>query len=179
MKTYKVLKDFPSSDGGYSHKKDSIYKPTQSKQRTKNLIRLGYIERIPEQPNTVWDLKNGDRYYIIELGAHITRVTWTSDIFDKSAREIGNIFLTKADAEKELARRKAKQILLRDTKGFKASKDNDYRHIKVYYAKGCGLDTASDIGSTDGIQFRNHEEAEASIMNHPNEWKIYLGVEDE
>lgn len=67
-KTYKVLKDFPSSDGGFEHKVGKTYKPSQSETRTKALERLGYIKEIPKEPKTVWDLKVGDIYYVIEHG---------------------------------------------------------------------------------------------------------------
>lgn len=94
------------------------------------------------------------------------------------ASDIGWSFQTKEECDRYIKRQKAKQILLRDAKGFTPSKNDSYEHFEVYYTKVGGLDVCSDIGLDDGIHFETHEDAEASIKAHKKEWKTYLGVEE-
>lgn len=188
MIKYKVIKSFPSSDAGYHHLAGEIYKPTQSATRTRNLERLGYIEEIPQRPKTVWDLKEGDNYYFIDTigntgGCFSAR---KEDLkYMRRYREVGNCFLTLKEAENELARRKAKQILERDTKGFKASRSSS----RFYYVCYDIYDHSFDVGYwdtdscggelTSPISFATRDDAEASIKAHPDAWKTYFGVDND
>lgn len=181
MKQYKVLKEFPSSDGRYVHKEGSEYKPTKSVSRTKNLERLGYIEGIPEQPKTIWGLKEGDKYFVIDCLGVIDQQTWSGSFFDKQSRGMGNIFLACKEAEKELARRRAKVVLLRDTKGFKPDwKSCKFGWSVTYEVMGMDphfkVDWAEWVDET--IRFATEEDAEASIKAHEKEWETYLQIED-
>lgn len=187
MNKYKVLKSFPSSDGGVIHNEGDTYKPTQSATRTRNLERLGYIERTPRQPKTVWDLKEGDDCYHINNDGSIAHIVWCNTAWSMGMRDMGNAFLTEEEAKKELAHRKVKAILERDTKGFKPDwgKPNateDKWIYTIYYShRICQLvcnGYAVNQFPCD-IWFTTEEDAEASIKAHEKEWKIYLGVENE
>lgn len=182
MKAYKVLKEFPSSDGGCIHKEGSRYKPTKSASRTANLERLGYIEELPKQPKTVWDLKVSDTCYHIMTDGLVHKEGWTNQEQEQAIRDLGNVFLTREEAEKELARRKAKQILLRDTKGFKPKfgancSIEDFGYEVQYEIDVDGLYAISYKHNDGTIRFATEEDAKASIKAHEKEWKTYLGVE--
>lgn len=181
MKQYKVLKDFPSSNGGYIHEEGTTYKPTRSKTRTENLLKFGFIEEIPEQPNTVWDLEDGDRFWFINTTDEVAYVSWSKwhSIY-KPEREIGDIFFTKEEADIELARCKAKQILLRDTKGFKPNWSDKEWKWEVYYNYNCRelhIGAYCSSFSHNDLWFATREDARSSIKTHEKEWKIFLGVE--
>lgn len=148
-------------------------------------IKHGFLEPI-RALKTVDDLKDGDVYFDINSAKMIGRGYYCSyNQAIKAQREVGDIFLTKEDAKKELARRKARVILLRDTKGFKPDWENtsalDNKWVyTVYYSH------RENILQTNGyainrfpcdIWFATEADAEASIKAHPNEWKTYLGVE--
>lgn len=184
MTKYKVLKDFVSSDGGFIHKEGSEYQPTKSASRTANLERLGYIEEIPKQPKTVWDLKEGDTYWGIELFrlTGFCVMEYTFDLRAAHLREIGGVFLTEEECKKELARRKAKQILLRDTKGFKPDWSNERQYkYDVYYTHPHGeliVSQAKCISNHKDLWFRTKQEALDSIENHRDAWLTYFGVEE-
>lgn len=163
-------------------------------------IEHGFIKEIRRpKSKTVYDLKVGDIYFRINANASIGVFNYADDRDDEGARAIGNMFLSRGDAEKELARRKAKQILLRDTKDFKPDCHGEgnlnctwtikwKRHYIDYKdAQGCMKDKpvwklkiihADDIYDQNLIYFASEEDAEASIKAHEKEWKIYLGVED-
>lgn len=143
-----------------------------------------WFEEIPEKQKTVWDLKEGDKYWGIEL-SNLTGFSVGEYEFNLRARhyrEVGDVFLTEEDAEKELARRKAKVILERDTKGFKPNIDN--LNQKRYYVSydPTRKKLWSDYEDFDSVSrlivFKSLEDAEASIKTHEKEWKTYLGVEE-
>lgn len=140
-----------------------------------------WFEEIPEEPKTVWDLKEGEVYYYISWGGRIEKTTWDSFSVDEDARTSGNCFLTEREAVRELARRKAKQILLRDTKGFKPDwSDSDQDKTLVYYDSD---DKTFKVvpwstNAFGSIYFGSLEDAHDSIDAHEKEWKTYLGVEE-
>lgn len=133
---------------------------------------------VVEKPKTVYDLKDGDECWTVfcaELGYVSVRIKFNG--LAMMLRETGSLYLTKEEAEKDIAWNRAREILIRDTKGFKPSRSDDYRHIEVYYTDEGDLDTASDHGLDGCIYFESYADAEASIDAHPNEWRTYLGVE--
>lgn len=73
------------------------------------------IEKIPKKPKSVWDLKEKDEYYYIDIygGVDITTFGIGTCWEDKKMIEIGNAFLTKEEAEFEAERRKCEAVLLK------------------------------------------------------------------
>lgn len=71
------------------------------------------IEKIPQKPKSVWDLKEGDEYYYIDYYGEIKSVFNECCDEDLSIIEIGNAFLTREEAEFEVVRRKCEAILLK------------------------------------------------------------------
>lgn len=146
-------------------------------------ILTDWFEEISEQPKTVWELKEGDKYFDIDCLGVIEQQTWSGSFFDKQSLGMGNIFLACGGAAKELTRRRAKQILLRDTKGFKPNIYN--LNQKRYYVSydpvakelWCGHESWDNFSHE--ILFATEEDAQTSIKAHEKEWKIYLGAEDE
>lgn len=180
---YKVLKEFLTVKNPHWLAPGEIIDGQPTGARIKALLDKGYIEEIPEQPKTVWDLKKGDEYYAISFDGCVTHEHINEVTLDYHERVIGigNAFLTKEEAEKELVRRKAKVILERDTRGFEPDWYNILQHkYDVYYDYvNCKLSvcTYSICSSHQSLWFATKEDAEASIKTHSNEWKTYLGVE--
>lgn len=197
MKRYRLKKDLPtfkagdefdiSSNGNLvkrgKHLSDCIVAySAQTLEKFPNILEE-WFEEIPEKPKTVWDLEEDDPYFYISCDGDVKRTRWEELGFDYGARKYGNCFVSLSDAEKELARSKAKQILLRDTKGFKPKFGkhrcpNDYGwevEFDVYVQKLVAINYRHQGA---GIRFATLEDAEESIKRHPNEWKTYLGVEE-
>lgn len=65
-----------------------------------------------EKPKSVWDLKEGDTYYVISGYGEVLETTWKYNI-DSNSRKIGNAFLTKEEAEFEVERRKVETEMIR------------------------------------------------------------------
>jgi len=88
------------------------------------------------KPKTVWDLKDGDVYYVI-YPKDIECFTFNGHDFDKELRENGNMFLTQEEAEFELQRRKIETIMKKYSAPFEDGKDNwiifyDYSNKFIY-----------------------------------------------
>ena len=70
------------------------------------------IEKIPQKPKTVWDLKEEDMYYYINLYGEIDSTFYDCEE-DVDIIKCGNAFLTREEAEFEVERRKCEAILLK------------------------------------------------------------------
>ena len=81
-----------------------------------------------EKPKSVWDLKEGDEYFLIFGDGNVSGTTWGDCTSDKKFREIGNAFLTREEAEFEIERRKIETEMLRlgGRRKFNRGKDNYY-----------------------------------------------------
>lgn len=190
MKEYRLKKDLPTFKAGDEFildRNNDLYCPEENViayyheiiKKFPNIL-TDWFEEIPENPKTVWDLEEGDEYYIPDWDNTVGHDYWHNREKDNHRRLLGNMFLTKEEAEKELARRRAKQIILRDTKGFKPDwKECDYGVVVFWDVIDKKL-VYNWAEYNDGtIRFRTDEDAEASIKSHEEEWKIYLGVDDE
>lgn len=194
MKKYKLKKDLPTfsagdiftlADNGNLYKDIGEQIPihayaASTLAKFPNIL-SDWFEEILDQPKTVWDLKIGDSVWYVD-GEHITyEANWDDAEMDRNDREYGDVFLTKEEAEQELARRKAKQILLRDTKGFRADwkHSDEWKYYVDYTIMAHELITCLELNHlSHEIYFATEEDAVASIKAHEKEWKIYLGVEE-
>lgn len=190
LPTFKVGDEFELNDNGNLYMID-LHMASRICAYTKDTLKKfpnilkDWFEEIPDRPKTVWDLEEGDRQYFIGGNGYIDDVAWDGDEIDELHRSMGNVFLTHEDAEKEVARRKAKVILERDTKGFKVDKNTE-RFYFVYYdfydskLRWESWKTTASYGQfTSRLVFRTGEDAVSSIKNHEREWKTYLGIEDD
>lgn len=94
------------------------------------------IEKIPQKPKSVLDLKDGDDYYYINMCGDVARTTFSNDTceIDKRIIEFGNAFLTKEEAEFESERRKCEAVLLKyGTRDLMSLGDNEVDKIHIYY----------------------------------------------
>ena len=73
------------------------------------------IEKIQHKPKSVWDLKDGDEYYFINMYGSVSETTFSNDTRNNDEKIIkaGNAFLTREEAEHEVERRKCEVILLK------------------------------------------------------------------
>lgn len=194
MKTYKLLKDLPTFKAGticriaqngnlitneecisagrmvYCHKELQAFP---------NILKDWFGE-IPEQPKTVWDLECGDDIWVIGEGRIFDGVWGCADYSPE--RDAGDVFLIREDAEKELARRKAKVILERDTKGFRPNWidlsqekwSTVYNHLRREFETRWG-DRYQHMGM---IYFATESDVDESLKVHRKEWLTVLGVEE-
>ncbi len=204
-KRYKLIKDLPTFKAGeifeitdygdlvkYYERNNSLRDGwgvtaycKETIDRFPNIL-TDWFEEISEKPKTVDDLKFGDEVWLTVIVSEgdslkpvITPVkyVWHDSDQQRIFRELGEVFLTKEDCDKAIARDKARTILERDAKGFKATKGSSYyqvaykwridKLVPVYY---------NGLYLYEGIKFATIEDAKESIRKHEKEWKTYLGV---
>lgn len=190
MKRYRLKNDIPkfkagtefriSEKGHLAHGNSLVYHKNDLKKHPE--ILNDWFEEIEEQPKTVWDLRQGDVCWKIDIGWDMGYTDIFYSSYARDLRDIGDLFVTEEEANKELARRKAKVILERDTKGFKPDWNNsNQKKISVYY--DCALKEFQiyfyNSSCQDLLYFSTYEDAKASIKNHRQEWLTYLGVKED
>lgn len=90
----------------------------------------------PYEPETVWDLKEGDVFWAINSRGHVYRDTWSGGDFDVECRNQGNVFLTEKEAEFEYKRREVVAKVRKYTRPFALNEENYY----PYYNNGICVD---------------------------------------
>lgn len=70
------------------------------------------LELYANKSKTVWDLKSGDKCYFVTVVGHIFPGTWNNLNAQIENRKLGNVFLTKEEAECEIERRKVETEML-------------------------------------------------------------------
>lgn len=116
MQKYKLLKDLPLAKAGTivslnreSRKKTywqaSIMWETGAIAYIPQWAIQEWLEEIPEKPKSVWDLKEGDKYFYLSEIWDICIAEHIWHILDDERIQIGNAFLEKSEAVKELKKR--------------------------------------------------------------------------
>ena len=183
MKRYKLLKDLPFAKAGeelyLKHDEETgyftLYKDVNK--MSAGDLHEGFIENFDEWFETQ-ELK---KYYYIGSMGHIENTEyqgWESSA--KLRKSIGNYFETREEAEKYLEYLKAKEVIKKDTKGFKPNwrdKDED-RFMGCWdFKRKRALFDYGDAFKTPEIYFKSREDISESFKKHPEEWKAYLTYE--
>lgn len=73
------------------------------------------IDLTKPKPNTIWELEEGDMHNLVDFAGRVQDedIAWMDDDFDKNARAVGNVFLTREEALRDVERRKVETLLLK------------------------------------------------------------------
>ena len=100
---------------------------------------------------------------------------------DKNRKAIGNYFETIEEAEKYLEYLKAKEVIKKDTKGFKPDWNNEdeNRYRGCWDFKKGTTSWMYEYGTFKEplIFFKSVEDIKESFEKHPDEWRTYLTYE--
>lgn len=127
------------------------------------------IEKIPHKPKSVWDLKEDDEYYYIDICGDFDITTFGVGSYwlDKKMIEIGNVFLTREEAEHEVERRKCEAILLkygtRDMMSFGDGNKSKYCIYLNNFLNKIIFDDSYCVQSQGTIYFESKELAQKAI----------------
>lgn len=129
-----------------------------------------------------WSPKDGEEYWYIGDNGPINSIRFSSyDGDDVSRLTIGNVYLTKAEATRA-RERKLVEARLRRTSDFKPDFENgeggwvvgyDYCLHKLTY-----IDRVS-ANYGEPVCYETKEEAQKSIRENEQDWKIYFGIKEE
>lgn len=101
------------------------------------------------QVKSIWDLKKGDGedYYRLYSDGDIEQVVFYTD-YDEQARDIGNAFLTKEEAEFEKERRKIEAVMRKYSRPFRDEEQN--WHLLYNY------DIIINTGVVCGVRYKTN-----------------------
>lgn len=124
---------------------------------------------INPKPKTVWDLKDGDTYYLLCSDGTICNYVWNSEeVADIESRSNGFCFLTYEEAEFERERKKVESELLKygGTRNMMSLGDNN---TQKWFMK-CNQESGSLFLSIDYYWTLNHQgsiyfKSKESILN--------------
>ena len=200
MKRYKLLKDLPTFKAGqlaYISKTGNLIAGTPENQKTTETgliimiyhettlkkfpnILTEWFEKIEEPVDSIhWKPKIGDRCFILE-NANIRPTNYTGMLRDYNAWSTGRVFRTEEECEKALDRELA-EVRLRRTSDFKPDFENGRGGWVVYYDHGCETLAVCGFDYYDAgepVRYATREEAEKSIEENEQDWKIYFGVKE-
>lgn len=145
----------------YHFDEDEYWYNVRSDEGTPAFYTEPYLDPYVEKPKSVWDLKEGDTYYVIDYDVmNVRSVMFLDDTDDINYRELGNCFLTKEEAENELERRKVETEMLRlgGRRTFKKGENNWF----IYYNDGLNV-TVLNESAQGAIYFDLENEAYNAI----------------
>lgn len=115
------------------------------------------------KPKTVWDLKNDDEYYYINADGYVDFSTYGEIESEENKVRVGNVFLTKEEAEKDVERRKVETLLLKHGGHRWFKKDNPNYYLWNSDTGYC-LNLGMSFVKTQGvIYFDSREEMTEAI----------------
>ncbi len=122
------------------------------------------LELKKPKPKSVWDLKDEDLYYWIDgLGNVRKEHVWRDESADPMARAVGNVFLTREEALRDVERRKVETLLLKHggRRWYKFSESNYYIRYQREY--GMNIEYLSYTWEQGVIYFDSREELTEAI----------------
>lgn len=130
----------------------------------------------PHEPNTVWDLEDGEEYFVLNSDGSIGNLVWSKEPIDINIRNQGNMFLTKEDAEYEKKRREVFAKVKKYARPFRFGEPNWYAVVNHY-------DNHIDFSYVGVVQcaelyFESKEKIKQAIaeVGEDDFKKYYLGV---
>ena len=176
MKQYKLLKDIPFAKAG-----DIVEMWSDGTMAFAGEPNLPRFNKEDIRMFPLWFEEVEDYFYITTDGSVWLCPKNKDKELDKNRKAIGNYFETIEEAEKYLEYIKAKEVIKKDTKGFKP----DWKNEDENRYRGCWdfkKDTTSwmyEFGTFKEplIFFKSVEDIKESFKNHPDEWKTYLTYE--
>lgn len=139
-------------------------------------------ECIVKKPKSVWDLKNGDICYGINIFNEAVDFEWCDSPANECTRSIGLITLTEEELEFKIERMKVYEELKRFAKDFtdKEWEDGQIKKYCIYfnfYRNNIGIDAVLSYKYSI-LYFESYEKAEEAITAVGKERvkKYYLGV---
>lgn len=192
MAKYKLLKDLPDL------KKDTILSEGEpifgmrtliTKNNSAGTIFIGnelfeeFFEEIQEESTDSihWKPEYGDIYWFLGIGGKTNHDFWTGTPADFWRYGLGKIYRTKEECEKASDRELA-EARLRRTSTFEPDFENRNGGWIVVYNYAYHKLFAENIRFEDAgepVRYATKEDAEKSIKENEQDWKIYFGIEEE
>jgi len=202
MRLYKLLKDLPTFKAGqlaYVSSLGNLMAGTPEETETADtglelmMYHRGTLEKFPniltewfeeiEEPtySIHWKPKYDDWYFYISDHGSVCSDIWNDNYTDNKRLAFGFVYLTEEECKAALDRKLA-EARLRKTSTFKPDFENGKGGWVVYYDHECETLAIFKIGCYDSgepVHYATREEAEKSIEENEQDWKIYFGIKEE
>ena len=190
---YKLLKDTPTIKAGAIFQEivrevdgskilkeyDSNNKNTMLVSEIKNFDE--WFEEIKEPVDSIrWEPKKDDEYFWMNSYGETQPDVWDGDSIDIMRLALGMIYRTEEECERARERKLA-EVRLRQTSNFKPDFENGRGGWIVFYDHECktlAIFKTSCYDSGEPVHYATREEAEKSIEENEQDWKIYFGVKE-
>ena len=130
-------------------------------------VKEGFLNQLEKpKPKTIYDLKDGDKYYGITDGGGTFFSIWENSGNNKKHIEIGNVFLMEEEAEFEFERLKVIAKLKKYARPFFDKKNNFFiaywhENKEIYF-------DYHEMSQFDILYFNNEEEIKEAIKKVGN-----------
>lgn len=139
-----------------------------------------WFEEIEEPTDSIhWKPVIGEEYWSFYSDGGISRNVCTGGYWDTARYEMGRTYRTEEECKKARDRELAK-VRLQRTSNFKPDFENDRGGWVVYYDYGCETLAVCRFDYYDAgepVRYATREEAEKSIRENEQDWKIYFGID--
>lgn len=130
------------------------------------------------QVKSVWDLKiaDGEKYYRLDGEGDVDIEDFNTK-YDEQARDIGNAFLTREEAEFEVKRRKIEAIIRKYSRPFKSG---EFNYIVVYDTENNRIIVCAAQFNNSGVPVFENKEIAQKVINEIGEYRLkkyWLAVE--
>lgn len=128
-----------------------------------------------------WKPKKDDEYFWMNSYGETQPDVWDGDSIDIMRLALGMVYRTEEECER-VKERELAEVRLQRTSTFKPYFENGKGGWAVYYDHGretlavCEL---ADCDAGEPVRYATREEAEKSIEENEQDWKIYFGIKEE
>lgn len=202
MKRYKLLKDLPTFKAGqlaYISKTGNLIAGTPENQKTTETgliimiyhettlkkfpdILTEWFEEIEEPTDSIhWKPKKDDEYFWMNSYGETQPDVWDGDSIDSMRLALGMVYCTEEECERAKERKLA-EVRLRKTSTFKPDFENGEGGWTVGYDHEDNKFLFMSVGSADygePVHYETREEAEKSVEENREDWKIYFGIKED
>ncbi|PZM86348.1 hypothetical protein DLH72_01270 [Candidatus Gracilibacteria bacterium] len=135
-----------------------------------------FFEKIPEKPKSVWDLEGGDYYFSIQDLIVDNCIIYNYEVMNQ-LRELGDVFLTREEAEKEFERRKEIQKIKKYCWENSINMNNSFESQTFYSNSITGnIEYTCNFKNGNPIGYFSLKDAEKILEKFEEELKIILDV---
>ena len=141
-----------------------------------------WFEEMEEPTDSAhWKPKIAEKYFYINEYGDVEWEVWNDDDVDNRLMAMGLVYRTEEECEKAKERKLA-EVRLQRTSTFKPDLEKCKGGWVVDYDYCAGIFSCTHIYSTsrgEPVYYATKEEAEKSIRENEQDWKIYFGIKEE
>ena len=141
-------------------------------------------EQTKSEVKTIYNLQNGDAYFILSSEGDVYSSTWGNDSTDKARLAIGNVYLTELDALRAKAKLEvnaAMQKMSDEAGGVDWTDKNAQKYFFFYLHDDKNFNTATSSHNCHGadIFFPTEELTKKAIELYGDKILFAMGIKDE